>query len=190
MLQGMSAAFPGARLQPRLLIRGHQLAVERFSAAVRDADPEPSALALFEALNWAVALDDYVRDVWKPGEDTLGHGWRAFAGGEDLVELLGATRYARNLVHHHFADALVHQDGRGYPKTYPVVYHSWLWRPADELPPHPGEDKKAHVMRNREAYERRLAGTPAEGTLFEVRSAFENVWRFLDPSGPTRSRGR
>ena len=183
----MSEAFPGSRLQPRYLIRGYQQAVERFSAGVRDEDPEPSALALFESLNWAIALDDYVRDVWKPGDEPLGHGWRSFAGGDDLVELLGATRYARNLVHHHWADALVHQEGRRYPRTYPLVYHSWLWRPAGELPPHPGEDRKEHVIRNREAYKKRLEGSLAESTLVELQRVFDDVWRFLDPS--VRSRG-
>lgn len=180
----MSSAYPGSRITAGTLLRGYIQAVDRFSGAIRDRAPEPNAFALFEALNWAVALDDYVRDVWKPGDDILGHGWRVYGGGEDLPELLGATRYARNLVHHHWADALVNRSEARFPMTFPIVFHSWVWRSADELPPHPGTDKKPHVIRNRTAYEKRMSGQLAEASFLELRQTFEGIWRFLDPPRP------
>jgi hypothetical protein len=173
--------YPGSRVPARQLIGGYIQAAERFHSAVRQEEPDPSAYALFEALNWAIALDDYVRKVWKPEDKLLDRGWMAFAGGRALEEILDGSRYVRNLVHHHWADALRYERGRRYPRTYPLVYHSWMWRDVEELPRHPGENRKPEVARNREAYARRLAGSRAEDTFRTLRNEFEKVWEFLDP---------
>jgi hypothetical protein len=75
--------------------------------------------ALFETLNWCVSLDDYAREWWAPDGVALGWAWRERAGGVELVGLLNAVRYARNLVHHQWADALALEDGVRIPYTEP-----------------------------------------------------------------------
>jgi hypothetical protein len=60
--------------------------------------------ALFEALNWAVALDERTAAHWAPEGTPLGWHWRErFASGP----LIQAVSYARNSVHHQWSDALV-----------------------------------------------------------------------------------
>jgi hypothetical protein len=181
-----SANYPGSRVVTGQLFRGYAAALTRFESASREQDPDPGFFALFESLNWAVALDDHVREVWRPNGKKLDWQWRAFAGGTELQDLLNGVRYARNLVHHHWADALFKDDGGArFPMRFPVVFFTWAWRAADDLPAHP-DGKKPHVIRNRDAYERRLAGIRAEDTLLELGAAFDNVRQFVDPPRPTR----
>jgi hypothetical protein len=175
--------YPGARVPARQLVRGYAAALDRFTKGTREQDPDPAFFALFECLNWAVALDDLIREVWSPNGDVLGRQWRDFQGGNELTDLLNGVRYARNLVQHHWADALRRDDGFRFPMRLPVVFFTWAWRDADELPPHPGADKE-YVVRNREAYSRRLAGVRAEDTLLALAPAFEQVGGFLDPPRP------
>lgn len=176
--------YAGARVVAGQLIRGYHGAVERFSQGVRRREPDPSYFALFESLNWAVAIDDVVREIWVPGGAKLDWGWREAAGGEQLAKLLNGARYARNLVHHHWADALRLDEGAQYPKRYPRVYFSWIWRSADELPEHPRGDSP-YAIRNRAAYERHLADKRAEDILVALDTAFASVGNLLDPPRPT-----
>jgi hypothetical protein len=53
----MADRYPGARVVAGQLIRGYAAAVKRFESAVRNEEPDPSFFALFESLNWAVALE-------------------------------------------------------------------------------------------------------------------------------------
>jgi hypothetical protein len=55
---------------------GYDQALTRLESAVRGTDPAPAFIALFEALNWAVALDDRAGEHWAPEGKTLGFGWR------------------------------------------------------------------------------------------------------------------
>jgi hypothetical protein len=174
-----SAEYPGARVVVGQLLRGYNAAYERFEAASREEGQDPTFLALFEALNWAVALDDFIREAWRPQGKKLDWAWRELAGGDEMDELMNGVRYARNLVHHHWADALQRDQGFRFPVRFPMVFFTWAWRHADELPPHPG-GAKDHVVRNRAAYERRLAGVRASDTLLAVRDAFSHVGIFLD----------
>jgi hypothetical protein len=178
------ADYTGTRVAPRQLVGGFAQAVERFAAATRTTDADPAYFALFEALNWAVAVDDYVREIWVPHGEPLGRGWTDLAGTEADVELLDATRYARNLVHHHSADALVNVEGERFPETFPSVFHSWVWRDAGDLPVHPRPDA-VHNARNRAAYATHFAGVRAEDTLHALREPFERVRMFLDPPRAT-----
>ena len=66
-------------------------------------------------------------------------------------------RFARNRVHHQYADALwLDRRGMVLPTTLPTQFFEWRWR--EDLPP--GKDN-----RNREAYEAHLGGQPARFTL-------------------------
>jgi hypothetical protein len=51
---------------------------------------------IFEALNWAVALDDRVGRHWVPDGGTLGWRWRERVG--QGAEIMG-VRFARSSVH-------------------------------------------------------------------------------------------
>jgi hypothetical protein len=175
--------YSGARVTARKLTAGYAAALDRFSASTRKQDPDPAFFALFECLNWAVAVDDLIREVWSPDGEALGWEWREFQGGEALADLLNGVRYARNLVHHHWADALELDDGFRFPVRFPMVFFSWVWRAVEQLPEHPGAENQ-HVTRNRDAYSRRLAGVRAEDTLFAMAPAFECVGLFLDPPRP------
>jgi hypothetical protein len=53
--------------------------------------------------------------------------------GRELVNTVQGVRFARNRVHHQWADALQITSGRAYPRTYPKAYFEWRWRAT--LPP-------------------------------------------------------
>jgi hypothetical protein len=179
----MADRYPGARVVAGQLIRGYTGAVERFKIGVRQQDAEPGFCALFEALNWAVAVDDFIREVWVPNGKPLNWKWRAFMGGDELAELLDGSRYARNLVHHPWADALRLEEGAQFPMRFPVVFHTWLWRNPDELP-EPRDAAKPHVQAQRAAYAKRLSGSRSEDTFLAIGEAFERVGTLLDPPRP------
>lgn len=100
------------------------------------------------------------------------------------VDLLNGARYARNLVHHHWADALSPENAATLPATLSLTlsFSRWAWRNADELPV-PRRARKPDAIENRAAYQRRLAGERAADTLRELRDAFADVGTFLDPPG-------
>ncbi len=156
------------------LFGGFNQALDRFDLAVREPDAEPCFIALFETLNWCVAIDDYVGQVWAPDGTLLEWEWRERAGGSELADLLNAARYARNLVHHHWADALLNDEGRGYPRRYTAGYFTWRWREADELPVHVHEEKP-YVVRNKKAYGKRFAGDQADASLQDIAEGLKLV---------------
>jgi hypothetical protein len=88
-----------------LLVAGYGEALHRFAGAEAGRGPvavDRAYMGLFEALNWAVALDDRLEREW-PGERGKGEQWSdAFAEGRTLR----GVRHARNRVHHQWADAL------------------------------------------------------------------------------------
>lgn len=161
------------------MVQGYREAVARFSAAIREADGgKRAAHALFEALNWAHALDDLIAEIWRPAGERLGFDWRKRVAG---AEVLAGIRYVRNRVHHDWADALQEEDGARFPMRFPVVFHSWIWRPVDELPtPNPRHADES----GRDAYEEMLAGTRAEDVLLGLCDVFEKLMDFLEPRRP------
>lgn len=159
-------------------LRGYEAACGRFGYAVTGQDPVAAYVPLFEALNWAVALDDRIKDIWAPDGMPLGWEWRKRAGGG--AELFAGVRYARNSIHHHWADALrLDTDGRAYPKRYPIRYFEWLWRDAADIP------APSHRF-GREVYASDLAGRPAEITLVTLSDVLRLVSGLLEQ---TRQQG-
>lgn len=70
-------SFEGERVRARLLTGGFSGAYARFHAA-RDAEDSVSAFqAIFEALNWARAIDDLIRRTWSPRAKVEGYDWRS-----------------------------------------------------------------------------------------------------------------
>jgi hypothetical protein len=96
-------AYPGERVQIDMMVRGLAAACERFRHAAELQAPEPAYFALFECLNWAVALDELVGEIWRPEGRREGWDWRKRVEGADV--LIG-VRLVRNLVHHRWALAL------------------------------------------------------------------------------------
>jgi hypothetical protein len=92
------------------LLAGYRQAYKRWMSGPRiDPDPDQAFFAIFEALNWAVTVDDRLSDVLV--------GWPR--GYDERDSLLG-FRYARNAVHHDWADALwVDLSGRSCLHHFP-----------------------------------------------------------------------
>jgi hypothetical protein len=160
----------------RALHAGYAEASARFTAASKQREELASFHPLFEALNWAVAMDDQVRKHWVPDGKPLNWEWRNRVAGAEAVQGL---RWARNGVHHEWSDALVTSEGFQYPKTFPVVYFEWVWRPAVELPGVETADPDG-----RAAYEEHLQGRPARVTLGSLSDVFLHIANLLEPQRP------
>jgi hypothetical protein len=157
----------------RLMLDGYLAAVERFEEAARSKDGAAAFGPLFEALNWAPALDERLGKHWAPEGEPLTWNWRARLSGAEAMEGL---RFVRNRLHHQWADALtLNGGGRGYPRTYSVVYFEWQWRSVDEIPA--GRERTGE----REAYAEHLEGRPARATLATLADVFLRASDLLEP---------
>lgn len=170
--------FDGVRVRVGRLFAGYERARERFTTASQQHDAEGAFFALFEALEWAVALDDFIAECWWPDGHALGFDWRARISGADLMSGL---RYARNRVHHQWADALRELGGETDGRRDESA--ALLWRGSDALPT---PTTKRGDAAGRDAYERHLQGRMASETLTTVHHVFARVMGFLDPPRPER----
>lgn len=135
---------------------GYRRALARFAATASERDPKERFIPLFESLNWAVVLMDF---------------WRK-RGSEIDDDTLHALRFARNRVHHQWADALEARDLPNATITQSVSGRSrivrpptrleWHWKPLNQLPT---TSRGFDDVRGREAYEAHLAGTSAHRAL-------------------------
>lgn len=166
----------------QMLLAGYSGALGRFGAAARGRDEIATFLPLFEALNWAVALDDRCAAHWAPEGEPLGWRWRERVPG---AEVMRGLRWARNGVHHQWSDALRLSEGSQFPARFPMVFHEWVWRPASELPALDRLD-----ARGEEAYREHLEGRSAEVTLAALGNAFDFLGQLLGtPPPPAPSSG-
>ncbi len=128
--------------------------------ATIDTPTDEVFLPLFEALNWAVALSDLARTTKTPIPGDPG----------DLAGL----RFARNRVHHQWANALEVGDvlwpqplvmtnkTGGSKLAGPTVVQTWKWVPVAQLPAgHPQPQLET-------AYAARLEGQQAHGVLERI----------------------
>jgi hypothetical protein len=145
-----------------MLLAGYAASIMRLDAAV--GDPRASFWALFEALNWATSIDDRIRQHWVPEGEPLDWEWRERVPGG---EVMPGVRFARNRVHHHWADAIVLEKA------------AWRWRMLAELGD--GVDD-----RGSDVYARLLEEQPVESTLLRLGLAFERIGEFLEPPRPRR----
>lgn len=163
---------------------GYDQALTRFQSAAKRRDAAPAFIALFEALNWAVALDERAAERWTPEGQPLGYAWRERVRGAHLMQ---AVRFARNGVHHQWSDALERNDGgMSFPMTFPLVFFEWRWRPLAELPPSPPTKR---LPEEQEAYRSWLEGKPARVTLHELGGAFGFLRLVLEPATIPRRPG-
>jgi hypothetical protein len=141
------------------LLAGYRRAYERWMAGPRiEVDQDAAFFAIFELLNWAVVIDTRLQRV-------SAHRDRWASRYPEGGYVLG-FRYARNAVHHDWADALYISEGGVYlPTPVPFSLFEWCWR--RELP-----STKAH---GRAKYRDRLAGKPVRFTLEALGSLYRKA---------------
>lgn len=153
-----------------MMLLGYKRAVQRFHAATTEpARPSSAYVPLFEALNWAVALDDRTGGHWRPhgGEEPIKWKWRQEVPNGGYVD---GIRFARNRIHHQWSDALLINDqGRSEAQA------EWVWRPSDELPS--GRDD-----RGIDNYSALLAGAPVHYALDVLAELYEWIVLRLEPA--------
>ena len=141
------------------LIEGYRQALERFTAAAdtEGAPTEATFCPLFEALNWAVSIQDYEKAKGRPLKQPV----------------VRALRFVRNRVHHHWAAALDLRkfevsSGAG-PLRLTGWTFEWFWRPPEGLPPGRSGGEQQ--------YRELLAGKPVREAL----EAFEKLLSAHEP---------
>lgn len=162
------------------MVLGLRLAVERLQEAGRAPDPVKAVIPLFEALNWAVALDERLRKDWIPDgkENPPGWDWPTRLRGETETDIVRGVQFIRNRVHHQWADAVRLVEGRHY---YPPRESEWIWVAASDLP----NAERGHDN-GRDDYERMVEGHPADSTLTTLVLIYEYVTQLLEPLGPPK----
>ncbi|MGB3687327.1 MAG: hypothetical protein WA991_16050 [Ornithinimicrobium sp.] len=155
----------------RVLLAGFEKATHRFHDASLGQDAVAMFHPLFEALNWATALDDQVGAHWAPAGSPLGWEWRRRVPEGRYVQ---AVRFARNRVHHQWADALNRTDGAVWPLRWPTAWQEWSWRASADLPD--GRDE-----RHRDVYDEVLGDQPARYALDELSTAYRQLAERLEP---------
>lgn len=130
-------------------------------------DPIFAYNALFETLNWSVALDDRVGKHWAPDGKPLGWRWRRRLGPE--AEVMAGVRFARNRIHHQWSDAIVAAVGPN------GEFRSWSWREVDDLPTGLPDPHGEAVYRDA------LQGRTVQAALNVVGGAFLTLKSMLEP---------
>lgn len=142
------------------LVDGYTAARARLRAAAAPHPPDPRATfqPMFETLNWAVTIDDYARCRQKrPFDD----------------KVLAGIRFARNRVHHQWADALEPEHLRSISsvagsETRRRDASWWFWKPASILP----RAKRRH-RRGKQEYRSELEGHLVDEALDHLEALFQ-----------------
>lgn len=155
------------------MFNGYADALGRFDVSVKTDDPAATFVPLFEALNWAVALDQRIAAHFVPEGKPAGYGWPTRIGYG--AEVMPGVRFARNSVHHQWSDALELRGG---------AFPEWVWRAADQLPP---LDKRLNLRarqiynENKRVYGEHMEGRPARTSLDALGGAFLFLKELLEP---------
>lgn len=145
---------------------GYADAAERFETATGDGDPIKTYNALFEALNWAVAMDERIGHHWVPDGKPLGVKWSERLGHGAVI--ISGVRFARNRVHHQWSDAIVPSGGTR------EEFATWAWRAADDLP-------KGRNQTGEDTYREHLEWRPVKVCLGVLGGAFLALQFMLEP---------
>ncbi len=153
------------------LLGGFEDARERFDVARTTGRREPGFRALFETLSWVVSLDELIAV-------RLGDGWWGQTSGGRVVR---AVRFARNRVHHQWAEAVsfdvigvIHADTVFSADTLIAASGdtAWRWRPVSTLPP---PDPDYPDPKGERFYDELLAGEPSQNALAALSGVFARV---------------
>lgn len=99
------------------LLKGYRSALTRLMFGLRiSADSDEAFFGLFEALNWAVVVDKRLADLHGPN----------WAQAHEQQDLIAGFRYARDAVHHDWADALELAPGAELPTPLPFGLFEWM----------------------------------------------------------------
>jgi hypothetical protein len=156
------------------MLIGFTDAAARFDAAAAERNPITATNALFETLNWAVALEDRIRQHWAPDGKPLNWKWRKRLG-RGVPEIMGGVRFARNRVHHQWSDAMV-VNTRTLPYKFPLLVPEWIWRPTEDLPKGDSPDPAGEA-----GYREYLDGRPVKLCLDILNGAFYTLQFWLEP---------
>lgn len=114
------------KIHPDVLLAGFENSYDRLRTS---KSPEEAFAAIFEALNWVISLD------FRFGEDTgKREKWLSDVSGGSTsaaARVLQGVRYARNSVHHQWADALELTDGAEFPlnlRGRGQIFGEWRWK--------------------------------------------------------------
>jgi hypothetical protein len=125
---------------------------------------------LFEALNWATSLEQQVRASWPSGLSAPARWYESISCGSTVR----AVRFARNRVHHQWAQALELGDA---DRDLPARVASWVWVWKTELPAG-RRDRNGEML-----YREDLAGEPVIGALGRLTTVFGKALRILHDHG-------
>jgi hypothetical protein len=114
---------------------------------------------LFEALGWAYSIDERLQQGWKSQAHADEFWYEGFKHGD----VAKGFRFARNRVHHQWANALHTTSGASIPRRIPFRLMEWRWD--SELPPGRND-------RFKQEYDDRLADHPVRVTLGELEECF------------------
>lgn len=133
-----------------------------------------SFMPLFEALNWATSLEQYIRASW-PSELSASERWYDSIPYGSTVR---AVQFIRHCVHHDWAQALALSGGDG---DLPARVACWMWIWREQLPS--GRPDAA----GERLYQDELAGKPVIGALGRLLAIFGMAMRELHNYGVVRS---
>lgn len=145
-----------------------------FGPSVRELGPAAEVdvfIPMFEALHWATSLEYRIAADW-PDRGDAKNWYRSFPAGETVR----GVRFARNRVHHQWAEAIMIDDA---DRDLPARFAPWIWQP--RLP-----DGRADKQGER-VYMDRLSGEPVAGALGRLLAVFGRSLRHLSDAGHARS---
>ena len=165
------------------MFEGFHGAATRFLEAVENGWATQTYVALFEALNWAVVLDERTAKIWAPRGEILGWDWRGEIEG---AEMLRGVRFARNSMHHDWSEVLELAASEHLQEGEPLPNQQWIWREVANLPRRGKDEPDAEAV-----YIEQLAGRLVRSTLVGLYFGFDLLRSFLEPSllhnsGPER----
>ncbi len=162
--------------------------VELFHAELKPPSPDEDDLdhelatadrylALFEALNWGISLDDRLTKDWPFDEVEFGDYWcDDFAGGD----LIRGLRHARNAVHHDWSLALdVDPQNVILQQRIELLWLCWIPDLKSGRPSIEGE----------RTYRENLAGRVVGDTLLEINELLAAGVNFAMGRLPTHMKG-
>lgn len=153
---------PREQLPFTVFMQGFSAASDRFVSASQSRSRDETFPPLFEALNWAAAVDLRITDRWNADSPRACFWPSCYTHGDVLLGM----RYVRNRVHHQWADAFdVSLSGVAMQAEGGFV---WRWLPAEHLPP--GRDNAF-----RDQYQRCVAGDLVTRTLQLLTACFREA---------------